>query len=140
MAVDLIHLTEELDHGGGTADIEASKRPEILVVDDDANYRWIACVRLESAGFRCHEASTHDEALAILVAEPSIKVVLLDHTMHGQGPAGPIALIRKERPDVRIIGHSSAERGEEFHAWGVEVFLLKPLRVEELRRIVAALN
>ncbi len=109
--------------------------PEILLVDDDAEYRWIARARLESAGFRCHEASDGDAALAALGSKPGISLVLLDYTMYGREPGELIARIRSQRPDVQIIGHSNMNRATDFRSRGVEAFLPKPLVVNELRRL-----
>lgn len=109
---------------------------EVLVVDDDENYRRIAVLRLSAAGCRCYEASGGDEALAALHLRPGISVVLLDHTMYGRDPGELISRIREQRPKVDIIGHSNADRAKEFRALGVEAFLRKPLVVDDLRRLI----
>lgn len=114
----------------------ARDHAEVLVVDDDKNYRRIAVLRLTMAGCRCHEASDCDEALAVLASELGIKVVLLDYNMYGRGPGELISRIREKRPEVNIIGHSSADRAKEFRALGVAIFLRKPLVVDGLRRLI----
>jgi DNA-binding NtrC family response regulator len=109
---------------------------EVLVVDDDKNYRRIAVLRLTAAGCRCYEASSGDEALAALHLRPGISVVLLDYTMYGRGPGELISRIREKRPEVSIIGHSSADRAKAFRELRVETFLRKPLVEEEFQRII----
>ena len=104
----------------------------VLVVDDDADYRRIVALRLESVGCRCHLAGTHAEALRFLLQHREIELAVLDYHMRGENVASLVRRIQELRPDVTIVGHSSMERAKHFAALGVDRFLLKPWSPSEL--------
>ncbi len=104
----------------------------VLIVDDDEAYRRIVALRMGSVGCRCHVAGTHDEALRLLSGHPEIEAAVLDYHMRGADIASLVARIRNQRPDVRLVGHSSMERREKFAALGVDRFLLKPWSPSDL--------
>ena len=57
--------------------------PSVLVVDDEPDVRLVARLVLTSAGFDVIEASSGEEALSLLEAEPAPDAVLLDVRMKG---------------------------------------------------------
>ena len=131
-------MTKQADNleSSGVAD-RASHDPvpclgSVLVVDDDADYRRIVSLRMESVGCQCHLAGTHAEALRLLTRHPEIEVAVLDYHMRGEDIASLVARIRRQRPDVTLIGHSSMERRGHFAALGVDRFLLKPWSPSDL--------
>ncbi|GFO81515.1 MAG: hypothetical protein A49_11420 [Methyloceanibacter sp.] len=104
----------------------------MLVVDDDADYRRIVALRMESVGCRCRLAGTHAEALRLLSRHPEVEVAVLDFHMRREDIALLVKRIRDLRPDVTLVGHSSMERREKFAALGVDRFLLKPWTPDQL--------
>lgn len=111
-------------------------RGPVLVVDDNADYRRIVGLRMDSVGCQCHLAGTHADALRLLLRHPEIKVAVLDYHMQGEKIAVLVRRIREFRPDLTIVGHSSMERREHFAALGVDRFLLKPWTPEELMALL----
>jgi CheY-like chemotaxis protein len=65
--------------------MDISTSPYALVVDDDAIILMHACDILESAGFRCYEASAGDEAIKLLEDwASSVTLLFSDVEMPGQ--------------------------------------------------------
>lgn len=58
-------------------------KPIALVVEDEPLIRMLAVVLVEDAGFEALEASTADEALAIIDARADIRVLFTDIEMPG---------------------------------------------------------
>ena len=54
--------------GGGRRDRTVGERPHILLVDDEAGFRFSAGVALRTAGYEVTEAADGREALWTLVA------------------------------------------------------------------------
>lgn len=105
---------------------------QVLVVDDDDPYRRIVSLRLQHLGCTCHTAATHEAALQLLHQNPTIAVAVLDYHMSQSEVSVLVNEIRRMRPDVVIVGHSSMRRSSSFAALGVEHFLLKPWSPEDL--------
>ena len=66
---------------------------DVLVVDDSADIRLLACTLLRRAGHQVREAESAEEALAMIVAEPP-DVVLLDLQLPGMDGWGLLAELR----------------------------------------------
>lgn len=121
-----------------TSETNASLSPHVLVVEDEFLSRWHAVELVEAAGYRVVEASSADEAIAILEARKDIRVVFTDINMPGSMDGLKLArAIRDRWPPIELIltsGHFDVperdipERG---------LFFPKPYRDEE---IVAALH
>jgi CheY-like chemotaxis protein len=110
----------------------------VLVVDDNADYRRIVGLRLGHVGLSCRLAGTHAEALRLLAedSDRDIEVVVVDYHMGTADVALLVRRIRELRPDVTIVGHSSMERREHFAALGVDRFLRKPWKPEQLLAVL----
>jgi two-component system nitrogen regulation response regulator NtrX len=110
-----------------------TKRPLVLVVDDEANLRRMLCAVLASDGCRTAEAASGTDALAA-VGRRRPDAVFLDLSMPG-GPDGLATLERlvAEAPGVPVImmsgraGLSDAVRATKLGAYH---FLEKPLAPE----------
>jgi DNA-binding NtrC family response regulator len=76
----------------------------ILVVEDEALIRMDIVDQLEEEGFAVFEASTADQAVDILSAEPSICLLLTDIDMPGSMDGLKLAVaVRRRWPPVKII-------------------------------------
>lgn len=124
------------DRASGRAGRRRVLRGPVLVVDDNADYRRIVGLRMDSVGCQCHLAGTHAEALRLLLQHPDIKVAVVDYHMQGEKIALLVRRIRELRPDMTIVGHSSMERAEHFAALGVDRFLRKPWTPEQLMALI----
>jgi DNA-binding NtrC family response regulator len=88
--------------------------PAVLVVEDEELVRIDSCQRLEDAGLKVFEASSADEALALLHAHPEIRVLVTDVRMPGWMSGIDLArLIGKEWPEISILVTSAYYTAEE---------------------------
>ena len=89
----------------------ASKRPVVLIVEDDLLLRIDAVAMIEAAGFDVVEAASADDAIKILEARRDITVVFTDIQMPGSDGRsktrpcgqGPLAA-DQDRRDFRLCG------------------------------------
>jgi CheY-like chemotaxis protein len=78
--------------------------PHVLVVEDEFFSRWHAVDLVEAAGYKAIEASTADEAIAILEARKDIRVVFTDINMPGSMDGLKLArAIRDRWPPIELI-------------------------------------
>ncbi len=97
-----------LVHDAGPDSVD-SKARVILVVEDEALLRMLACDILTEAGYRPLEAVNADEALVIIEARPDIAVVFTDVDMPGEvNGLGLARLIALRAPDLPILITSGA--------------------------------
>jgi DNA-binding NtrC family response regulator len=76
----------------------------VLVVEDEMLIRLDIVESLRDEGFSVHEASNADEAIAILIADPDIRVLFTDIDMPGSMDGLKLAAAVRERwPPVKII-------------------------------------
>jgi CheY-like chemotaxis protein len=85
----------------------ATKRPVVLVVEDEFLIRMHAAEMIEDAGFDVVEASNADEAVAILEARLDIAVVFTDIQMPGSMDGLKLArAVRNRWPPIHIVATS----------------------------------
>lgn len=108
----------------------------ILVVDDEPAVLFTVEKLLKARGAVCRAASSHEDALRAAASERRLEVAILDFAMpDGEG----CALVRRllaVRPDLVVVGNSGADRRSEFRLSGVDRFLRKPWRVDELIEVL----
>ena len=82
----------------------ATKRPVVLVVEDEFLIRMHAAEMIEEAGFEVLEASNADEAVVILEARLDVAVVFTDIQMPGSMDGLKLAIAVRDRwPPIRIV-------------------------------------
>jgi CheY-like chemotaxis protein len=115
----------------------ARVRPRhILYVDGDCSLLRSAARELEGVGARCSTAGSHGEAIAALARDAGIGAAILEFSMP-EGDAGILACrLRSARPDLLLVGTGAADRRRAFRRLGVDRFLPKPWRLEDLTRAV----
>src|SRR3984885_8453881 len=85
----------------------ATKRPVVLVVEDDVLIRMHAAETIEEAGFEVVEASNADEAVAILETRLDVAVVFTDIQMPGSMDGLKLAkAVRVRWPPIHIVATS----------------------------------
>jgi CheY-like chemotaxis protein len=103
----------------------------LLVVEDDEDVRHVTVSALESLGFRVLEAEDGDEALARLMVDSGVDLIVSDVKMPGSLTGTELARrVRSEWPWIHILltsGYVDAE--EDLGSFDV---LFKPYRVAEL--------
>lgn len=75
----------------------------VLVVEHDAHLRTLLTMPLIASGLHLHEAADHDEAMAIVQADPSIQCVILGSHLPVKTMATVAQNIRDQQPDEIII-------------------------------------
>ncbi len=114
--------------------------PRVLIVDDEAELVSALQERLNLRGFRATGVTTGADALAYLAAT-ECDVVLLDVKMPGLGGLEVIAKIKTEHPRMQVIlltGHGSRRDAEEGMRLGAFDYLMKPIKITDLVRILHA--
>jgi two-component system, OmpR family, response regulator len=110
----------------------------VLIVDDEAELVSALVERLNLRGFDAHGVATGTDALAWLAEEPC-DVVALDVKMPGMSGLEVMRRIKRERPHVAVVlltGHGSSMSQEAAAAEGAYDCLLKPVKIDELARIL----
>lgn len=112
---------------------------QILVVDDDPLTRKMLVRTLSSAGYRCRESESGDDAWERLHAEqPSL--LLLDFEMPGLNGAELLKRMRADRnpaiaqiPAIMLTGHGGEESEVSCLEAGADDFVTKPINSAVLR-------
>jgi len=112
----------------------------ILVVDDESSIRQALRVTLGTIGFGVAEASTGEEALALIRSE-HYDAVLLDMNMPGMGGMTACREIRRLSPGLPIlmvtIRDSQDDKVEALES-GADDYVTKPFHMRELTARVRA--
>ena len=110
----------------------------ILVVDDDAEMRSLLCDVLQGRGHQCTGVGSGQGALKLL-GEEDYAVVLTDLRMKGMLGTELLAEIKHKHPDIGVIlmtAFGSVETAVEAMRYGASDYLTKPVKTEELVRVV----
>ena len=78
-------------------------RPTVLVLDDDVHVRRTMRRFLETYGYGAAEASTYDEAIALLQNTPAIFAVILDIRLGGEHTGLDVLEPIRSRPEFARI-------------------------------------
>jgi two-component system, cell cycle sensor histidine kinase and response regulator CckA len=123
------------------AEAKAGLGHTILVVDDEVPLRQAVAFILGQRGYTVLEASDGLQAIEVMKAQGGeIKVVLLDVMMPRMDGVATLKALRELRPGVRVIATSGVNhdtRVEALRRMGVQDFLLKPYRNQELLEALA---
>jgi DNA-binding response OmpR family regulator len=112
---------------------------KILIVDDETNVRLNYRITLETEGYQISEAASGAIALEELLAG-SFDLAILDMRMPGMDGLDLLAKMREVGigvPAMIVTAYSDVPHAVLAMKLGAIDFLQKPLRPEELRRIVA---
>jgi DNA-binding NtrC family response regulator len=110
---------------------------DVLVVDDDDVIRETLLELLEG-NYQCQVASTAEEALQKLAAQP-FDVVLTDVSLPGLSGRELLEKVRELYPETPVIivsGLSDQEQAHSLKGLGAFDYLLKPFRLEMVEESV----
>jgi DNA-binding NtrC family response regulator len=110
------------------------KEFNILIVDDEEEFRDLTSKRLEKKGLKVKAAESGEKALEIL-EHSYTDVVLLDVKMPGMDGIETLRRIRAMKPLVEVVlltGHASVDSGIEGMKLGAFDYLMKPIDLEPL--------
>jgi signal transduction histidine kinase len=113
---------------------------EVLVVEDEDGVRILVAAVLRRAGFRVHEASTAEEALAATV---EVDLLITDLALTGLSGKVLAQRMRVAQPNLRVL-YTSGHTGAAVTGSGVDLsgpeFLQKPftpdILVDRVRRVL----
>ena len=116
-----------------------TRRPTILVVDDEVLLRWMVAEELRAKGFVVVEAANSDEARGILQTSAPISVVMTDVRMPGSMDGlGLAQWVRAARPDLKIV-IASAYAPVVASPDIADAFFVKPYDIDQLVDRIRAL-
>lgn len=115
----------------------------ILLVDDEGMIRQLMAGVLEGQGFRVFQAEDGKSAIKAFSENP-VDLVILDMIMPGMKGEEVLKALRTISPGVKVVvssGFMSEEQRDRLKEFGIEDFLDKPYREEDvlfsIRRILA---
>jgi CheY-like chemotaxis protein len=118
-----------------------SKRPVVLIVEDEILLRMDAVDMVGAAGFEVIEAGNADEAIEILETRPDITVVFTDIQIPGSMDGLKLArAIRGRWPPIKIIATSGRLNVEEIDLPEGGRFLPKPYGLREIAGVLRELT
>ncbi len=120
------------------AEEEKTPKAHILVVDDEEVILNLSKRGLTRVGYPVETASNGADALKILEKQP-IDIVVSDLKMEVMDGLELLRHIKRDYPHIEVImmtGYASVENAIESMKLGAYDFLLKPLKVEQMRLVV----
>ncbi|MDX1961588.1 MAG: sigma-54 dependent transcriptional regulator [Pirellulales bacterium] len=115
---------------------------ELLLVDDDSDFRGTVARRFLRRGYQVREASSGQEGLAEL-ARREYDVVILDLVMPGMGGLEMLEKLTPLRPEAEVImltGQGSIESAVQAMKLGAYDYITKPFPLAELELLVEKAN
>lgn len=111
----------------------------ILIVDDEEAIREIVHSMLTISGFRCQQASSGTEALAILESGEEFELILTDLMMSGMDGIALLERTKEKYPDIPVVMVTAVHDISVALAAirnGAYDYILKPFEREQLLAIV----
>jgi DNA-binding NtrC family response regulator len=109
-------------------------RYDVLVVDDEQEFREIIVKKLKKRDLNCDSAPDGSTALS-MIKEKRYDVVLLDVKMPGMDGIATLREIKNVAPMIEVVmltGHASVESGINGIKYGAFDYLMKPMDMEPL--------
>jgi DNA-binding NtrC family response regulator len=119
--------------------MEEPKNIDILVVDDDEDFRTTLLQRFLRRGFRVQAASNAEEALG-LAQRRAFDVAIFDMVMPGRSGLELLRDFKAAHPESEVIlltGQGTVESAVEAMKLGAYDFITKPFPLKELEALVA---
>ncbi len=113
--------------------------PSILIVDDEPILRESLRDWLEEAGYKISIAATGKEALKILKKQ-NFGLMIIDYGLPGMDGISVMKKVRIIKPSVKSVlvsAYPSAELSVEAIKQGAIGFLIKPVALDKLEKLVS---
>ncbi len=117
---------------------DPSKKPRVLLVDDDATFRRVMASELSRRGYTVLTAATGGEALE-QASEGEVEVTLLDLQLPDMSGIDVLARFRERFPEVGVVvltGHGTIDTAIQAIRLGAYDYLEKPCPIEKLEMAV----
>lgn len=128
------------DEPEGTLLTSSYGNETILLVEDEDSVRRIACVALETQGYRVLPASSAAEGIEIFKRKgDEIKLLVSDLVMPGMGGGQLAKELRRLRPSLKVLfisGYTEEICVQQGVMTSMEAFLAKPFKPSTLARKV----
>jgi DNA-binding NtrC family response regulator len=126
-------------HNGLPVDHESSPKAfDLLIVDDDDEFRGTVVRRFARRGFRVHEAADGSAALELL-QQRHFDAAILDMVMPGLSGLDVLRQIREHNPECQVLlltGQGTIESAVEAMRLGAYTYLTKPFPLAELEVVL----
>lgn len=106
----------------------------LLVIDDEANLRWVLSEALSDQGYDVVVAANANDGLAAMSRQPA-DVVILDLKLKGMDGLATLARLRERWPEVVILiltAYGTVASAVEAMQLGAADYLRKPFDLEEI--------
>ncbi len=115
---------------------------KILIVDDDNRNIFALKAVLKSKGYTCLSATSAEEGIRMLSAEPGISVVLMDMMMPDMDGYEAMAKIAeteqlKHIPVIAVTAQAMVGDRERCLDAGAAGYVSKPINVDELIKLIS---
>jgi len=117
-------------------EVDAMRKPMLLIVDDEEKILNALCRALRKEAFTIKTATSPEDALEI-VENSRVDIILSDNRMPGMTGLRMLSLAREFRPEVicfLITGWTESVPDEDLRAVGVRELFTKPWDVVALKR------
>lgn len=107
---------------------------QVLVVDDEDDYRDTLVKRMRKRNFSVRGARGGQEALEMMKETPA-DLVLLDMRMPGMNGLQTLLALKQNHPAIRVIlvtGHACVETARHGLDHGAYDYLLKPVTLDQI--------
>jgi len=109
----------------------------VLIIDDDAAFRFAMAKALRRGGYRVSEAGSGEEAVEVLTQKSPPEVALLDLKMKGIGGLEVLRRCGSTETNVIVLtGHGTVKAAVEAMQLGAYSFLEKPVDAEMLQPLL----
>lgn len=115
-----------------------SKAINILVVDDEADFREIFSEIIRKMGYQAWVAENGAEALKV-IREVKVDIALVDFRMPGMDGIKLLRQMKKESPGTEVIlitGYESVNSVTEAGNQGAYAYITKPIDFEKLEALI----
>ena len=109
-------------------------KPFVLVVEDNPMSRATAIEMFEELGFTVFDTYNGPHALALIEARPEIGLLFIDVRMPGMSGPELARVVRRRRPDIKIVLTSGYVGEEEVPS--DFAFVPKPWHMDQVARAV----
>ena len=112
----------------------------LLIIDDEAGFRFVIEQLLTREGFRLSQASSGEEAISLFDSGLRVDAMLVDYRMPGLNGGQTLEALRRKGIDVPAVLVSAAADIQELAAqYGFDGAIPKPCSTDSIRGVIEPL-